>query len=52
MTFTAQAQGGGTDVAISHRGWDRLEDRGAVGRERNQAGWAGLLPHYRAFLEA
>jgi uncharacterized protein YndB with AHSA1/START domain len=40
--------GTATVVTIVHRGWDRLGSRGDGLRERNQRGWAGLLPHYRA----
>jgi uncharacterized protein YndB with AHSA1/START domain len=38
----------GTLVTIVHRGWERLGSRGDGLRERNQRGWGGLLPHYRA----
>jgi uncharacterized protein YndB with AHSA1/START domain len=51
VAFTAGAPEEGTLVAITHRGWDRLGDKGAARRERNHEGWSGLLPHYRAFLE-
>ena len=37
-----------TTVEIEHRDWDRLGSEGAAWRDRNQAGWAGLLPHFRA----
>lgn len=36
-----------TTVTIVHSGFQRLGDAAAARRERNQAGWAGLLPHYR-----
>lgn len=36
----------GTRVEISHRGWERLGDRGETLRGRNRAGWETLLPHY------
>ena len=52
VAFTADASGEGTLVAITHRGWDRLGANGAARRERNQEGWSGLLPYYRAFFEA
>ena len=52
VSFTADPSGEGTLVAITHRGWDRLGAKGAARRERNHEGWLGLLPHYRAFLEA
>jgi uncharacterized protein YndB with AHSA1/START domain len=38
----------GTVISIVHHGWDALGARGADARERNQRGWAGLLPHFRA----
>ena len=40
------ASGGTTRVAISHRGWERLGARAADLRQRNQQGWARLIPHY------
>lgn len=51
VSFTDDLSGG-TRVAITHRGWDRLGAMGATWRERNLGGWSGVLPHYRAFLEA
>jgi uncharacterized protein YndB with AHSA1/START domain len=42
---TGEAQ---TRVQIEHSGWERLGDRGLPWRERNQAGWSSLLPHYLA----
>ena len=38
----------GTRVSITHSGWERLGARAAERRERNERGWAGLLPHYVA----
>jgi uncharacterized protein YndB with AHSA1/START domain len=38
----------GTRVSIEHRGWDALGARGPGQRERNQQGWGGVLPHFRA----
>ena len=35
-----------TRVQIEHTDWERLGASGAEGRERNQGGWATLLPHY------
>lgn len=52
VTFTDDASGQGTLVAITHRGWDRLGDRGAAWRAQNHDGWSGVLPHYRWFLKA
>lgn len=45
ISFTRQ--GDGTTVTIVHRGWQRLGSAGPALRERNQRGWAGLLPHFR-----
>ena len=36
-----------TRVEIAHRGWQRLGDAATPARERNQHGWATLLPHFR-----
>jgi uncharacterized protein YndB with AHSA1/START domain len=35
-----------TRVRIEHTDWERLGASGAEWRERNQGGWATLLPHY------
>lgn len=35
-----------TRVRIEHSDWERLGAFGAEWRERNQGGWATLLPHY------
>jgi len=40
---------GTTRVEIEHSGWDRLGAAGEERRDRNRAGWGGLLPH---FIEA
>lgn len=37
----------GTRVTIVHTGWERLGAAADERRARNQAGWAGLVPHYR-----
>jgi uncharacterized protein YndB with AHSA1/START domain len=37
-----------TTVEIEHRGWERLGSEGIGWRDRNQGGWATLLPHYIA----
>jgi uncharacterized protein YndB with AHSA1/START domain len=50
IRFDAAAEG--TRVTIEHRGWERLGARAAERRERNQRGWAGLLPHYKAACQA
>jgi uncharacterized protein YndB with AHSA1/START domain len=48
VTFTAQAGGGVTVVELVHRGWDELvPEAAAVRRDRNQAGWAGVVPLYQ-----
>jgi uncharacterized protein YndB with AHSA1/START domain len=44
ITFAPAADG--TAVRIVHRGWERLGAKAPERRERNQRGWAGLLPHY------
>ena len=41
-----RAEGGGTEVKIEHRGWERLGAKGPARREGNFAGWGGLLPHF------
>lgn len=48
ITFTASA--GGTEVAITHRGWEALGARGPDRRDANARGWAGLVPHYVAAI--
>ena len=40
-------RGRGDHVTIVHSGWERLGAVGPERRERNERGWAGLLPHYR-----
>ena len=49
--FADQAGGAGTRVEIEHSGWDRLGDDAGTWRERNRAGWGGLLPHFAAAVE-
>ena len=44
ITFTG---GDETAVTIVHSGWERLGAVGPERRERNERGWAGLVPHYR-----
>lgn len=39
-----------TRVDINHRGWDRFGGSASAWRERNQAGWESLLPHYLTAL--
>ena len=45
ISFTPES-GERTRVDIEHRGWDRLGNHAEDRRERNERGWAGLLPHY------
>lgn len=45
VTFTSLVDAR-TRVSIEHRGWERLGAEGRQWRERNKAGWDGLLPHY------
>jgi uncharacterized protein YndB with AHSA1/START domain len=51
VEITFRGHAGGTTVRIVHRGWERLGARGEELRQRNEAGWAGLLPHFRAAAE-
>lgn len=45
ITFSPRDDGT-TLVEIEHRGWERLGERGPAWRDRNRAGWDGLLPHF------
>jgi uncharacterized protein YndB with AHSA1/START domain len=38
-------------VEIRHTGWERLGVDAPTRRDRNRAGWSGLLPHYLAAIE-
>jgi uncharacterized protein YndB with AHSA1/START domain len=40
-----------TTVEIEHRGWERLGANGQGWRDRNDGGWATLLPHFIAAAE-
>jgi len=40
-----------TRVEIEHRGWERLGADGDEWRDRNRAGWQGLLPHFVAAID-
>jgi uncharacterized protein YndB with AHSA1/START domain len=51
VTFTEQPDGT-TDVAIEHRGWDALEAAGQPRRDRNEAGWKGVIPLFVASCAA
>jgi uncharacterized protein YndB with AHSA1/START domain len=39
--------GSGTEVAIVHRGWERLGAAAEERRERNRRGWSGVIEPYR-----
>ena len=41
-----------TTVEIEHRGWEALGAEGEAWRDRNQGGWATLLPHFVRLAEA
>jgi Activator of Hsp90 ATPase homolog 1-like protein len=43
-------RGTATRVEIEHQGWERLGPDGAQWRDRNQAGWTSLLPHFAAAI--
>ena len=43
--FRAQGEAS-TLVEIEHRGWEALGAEGRSWRDRNDGGWATLLPHY------
>ena len=43
---------GGTEVRIVRSGWERLGPAGPGLRERNDRGWAGVLPHFRSACAA
>jgi uncharacterized protein YndB with AHSA1/START domain len=47
LTVTFTPQGEHTEVAIVHRGWERLGAKGPERRERNRRGWAGVIERYR-----
>jgi uncharacterized protein YndB with AHSA1/START domain len=47
VEITFAGAGHGTTVTIVHSGWERLGSKGPERRERNERGWAGLLPHFR-----
>ena len=41
-----------TLVEIEHRGWEALGAEGESWRDRNNGGWATLLPHFVAAAQA
>ncbi len=50
IRFVARGEAA-TRIEIEHRGWERLGEAAGVWRERNVAGWQGLLPHFQAAAE-
>jgi uncharacterized protein YndB with AHSA1/START domain len=50
ITFTGSERR--TTVRIVHSGWERLGAKGSDLRDRNRAGWDGLLPRFVAACEA
>jgi uncharacterized protein YndB with AHSA1/START domain len=48
VEITFRPHGAATTVLIVHRAWERLGARGREVRQRNERGWAGLVPHYVA----
>jgi hypothetical protein len=51
IAFVARPDGT-TRVEVVHRGWERLGDRGAPWRARNERGWSTLIPHYAEVARA
>jgi uncharacterized protein YndB with AHSA1/START domain len=47
VEVTFSAAGSGTEVAIVHRGWERLGAVAEERRERNRRGWSGVIEPYR-----
>jgi hypothetical protein len=41
-----------TRIDIEHRGWEALGSDGQAWRDANMGGWATLLPHYQAAVNA
>ena len=46
-----ELEGDTTRVDIVHSGWERLGGDGPSWRERNENGWATLIPHYKEAAE-
>ena len=40
-----------TRIEIEHTGWERLAERADTMRERNRAGWDGVIPYFVSALE-
>jgi len=40
-----------TRVEIEHSGWERLGAEGTARRQRNEHGWASVIPHFRRAAE-
>ena len=51
IRFLAQGEAA-TRIEIEHTGWERLGEPGQAWRDRNQAGWHGLLPSFLAATTA
>ena len=51
LTFT-DAGDGTTRLNIVHSGWERLGSGGEEWRDANRGGWAGLVPHFTAYIAA
>jgi uncharacterized protein YndB with AHSA1/START domain len=49
ITFSGGDQG--TTVRIVHSGWERLGAKGSDLRDRNRAGWGGLVPRFAEACE-
>jgi hypothetical protein len=50
IRFVAQGDTS-TQIEIEHRGWERLGSAANQWRDRNQAGWDTLVPHFVAQIE-
>lgn len=48
VDITFVAGGAGTLVRLEHRGWERLGAVADERRNRNRAGWAGVIPLFEA----
>jgi uncharacterized protein YndB with AHSA1/START domain len=53
VEVTFAGAGSGTEVVLTHGGWERLADRAAVARERYDNGWERVFRGaYREYVEA
>lgn len=48
VEVTFRPDGGGTRVTVIHTGWERLAATRPDVRDRNEAAWSRVLPHYTA----